>query len=241
MGYGEVEEFTEDTTLYTWGDRRVDFFVVLEGQASVSVPLVPRGEEIIYWHSPGEFIGNTYLLTERGMLIDVKVRSGSRILRISNASFRKFLTSESDVAEVVLAAFMHRCMSLVSGSKGGSPGFGLLQFERDPADSPFSRREPIPPSFHRPELEPEADGILAALRLSHLPLPVVLAPNIALEYPSNEVLAERLGVFEPISIDELYDVAIVGAGPAGLAAAVYAASEGLRGRPGTRRTGRYQQ
>ena len=228
MGYGEIQEFTEDATLYTWGDRRVDFFVVLEGQASVSVPLVPSGEEIIYRHSPSEFVGNTYLLTERGMLIDVKVRSGSRVLRIPNANFRKFLTSEPEVAEVVLAAFMHRCASLVSGSKGGALVVGYTNSNATLRIRRFLEGNRFPHRFLDPELEPEAEGILAALRLSHLPLPVVLAPNIALEDPSNEVLADRLGVFEPISVDELYDVAIVGAGPAGLAAAVYAASEGLR-------------
>lgn len=228
MKYGEVQEFTQDTTLYTWGERRVDFFVVLGGQASVSVPLVPAGEEIIYRHSPGEFVGNTYLLTERGMLIDVKVYSGSRVLRIPNADFRKFLTSEPDVAEIVLAAFMHRCMSLVAGSKGGALVMGYTNSNATLRIRRFLEGNRLPHRFLDPELEPEAEGILAALRLSHLPLPVVLAPNIALEDPSNEVLADRLGVFEPISGDELYDVAIVGAGPAGLAAAVYAASEGLR-------------
>jgi thioredoxin reductase (NADPH) len=172
MGYGEVEEFTEDTTLYTWGDRRVDFFVVLEGQASVSVPLVPRGEEIIYWHSPGEFIGNTYLLTERGMLIDVKVRSGSRILRISNASFRKFLTSESDVAEVVLAAFMHRCMSLVSGSKGGvlvlgySNSNATLRIRRFLEGNRFPHRF-IDPSWN---LKPTGSSPPCDFPISHFPL-----------------------------------------------------------------------
>jgi thioredoxin reductase (NADPH) len=228
MAHGEVQEFAEDTTLYTWGDRRVDFFIVLEGQASVSVPLVPSGEEIVYQHSHGEFVGNTYLLTQRGMLIDVKVCSGSRVLRIPNAGFRKFLTSEPEVAEVVLAAFIHRCMSFVSGSKGGALVVGYTTSNATLRIRRFLEGNRFPHRFLDPELEPEAEGILMALRLSHLPLPVVLALNIALEGPSNEILADRLGVFEPVSVDELYDVAIVGAGPAGLAAAVYAASEGLR-------------
>lgn len=228
MEYGEVESFSEPTTLYTWGDRRVDFFVVLEGRASVSVPLVPNGEETVYVHSRGEFVGNTTLLTERGMLIEVKVLSGSQVLRIRNCDFRKFLVSEPEVAEVVLAAFMHRCMSFVSGSKGGTLVMGYTNSSATLRIRRFLEGNRFPHRFLDPELEPEAEGILAALRLSHLPLPVVLAPNLALEDPSNEVLADRLGVFEPISVDDLYDVAIVGAGPAGLAAAVYAASEGLR-------------
>jgi thioredoxin reductase (NADPH) len=225
--YGRIDEFPTDTTLFSWGDRRVDFFVVLEGEVEVKVPLVPDGEKIIYRHTAGEFIGNTYLLTDRGMPIGATVIAGSRLLRIPNTNLRNFLTSEPEIGEIVVSAFTHRCMSVIAGANGGTLVVGNSGSSATIRIRRFLEGNRFPHRFLDPVQEPEAEGILTALKLSQVPLPIVLTRNLVLEDPSNETLAEKLGVFEPISVDDLYDIAIVGAGPAGLAAAVYAASEGL--------------
>lgn len=228
LSYGQKLDFDAPTRIYQSGTRHWDFFIVLQGEAAVSVPSLSKDEEVIYRHRAGEFSGNTYLLTDRAMLVGMSVRPGTKLLRICHDQFRSFLTSEPDIADTILPAFMFRCMNLVSRSQGGAVVVGTSGSTDTLRIRRFLTGNRYPHRFMDPENEPEAEGILAAMSLTKTDFPVVVSGPLMLRNPGNALLAEKLGLFEPVEADPLYDVAVIGAGPAGLAASVYAASEGLK-------------
>lgn len=123
---------------------------------------------------------------------------------------------------------MYRCMSLVAQMQGGALIIGSRQSADTLRIQRFLSGNRHPNRLLDPEIDPEAEGILTAMNLTQQEFPVVISGSIILQNPNNSTLAENLGLFEAIRSETVFDVAIIGAGPAGLAAAVYAASEGLQ-------------
>ena len=226
--YGAVRQFAQRSEIHKPGARCWDFLIVLEGELLVTCPTALEGEIIVSRHHGGEFVGNTYLLTEREMLVGLGASSGARTLSIPHEQFRRYLTSEPDIADIIVPAFMYRCMSLVAQMQGGALVIGPRQAADTLRIQRFLSGNRHPNRLLDPEIDPEAEGILAAMKLTMQEFPVVIAGSTILRNPDNATLAESLGLFEAVPDGRSFDVAIVGAGPAGLAAAVYAASEGLQ-------------
>ena len=151
-----------------------------------------------------------------------------RVLRISPESFRRLITAEPDIGEIIMRAFILRRTAFISHAQGGvtliDPGTSAdgVRLER------FLRRNGYPITAMR-ELNQEYDSVMQRYGLTpdHLPVVVIHLNDQLLSKPSNHALAEALGLVEEIDCSQVVDVAIVGGGPAGLSAAVYAASEGL--------------
>ena len=226
--YGVVRQFEQRSEIHKPGARCWDFLIVLEGELLVTCPTALEGEIIVSRHHGGEFVGNTYLLTEREMLVGLGASSGARTLSIPHEQFRRYLTSEPDIADIIVPAFMYRCMSLVAQMQGGALIIGARQAADTLRIQRFLSGNRHPNRLLDPEIDPEAEGILAAMKLTMQEFPVVIAGSTILQNPDNATLAESLGLFEAVPDGRSFDVAIVGAGPAGLATAVYAASEGLQ-------------
>ncbi len=226
--FGTEEPLPAGTYVFRRGDRGVDFFLVLEG----SIEIVDSDEEgeptVITTHGPRQFSGELDLFNDRQVLVSGRTGADSRVVRIKRPDFRRMVTAESDIAEIIMRAYILRRVGLIRHSRGGvtvvgsSHGGDTLRIER------FLMRNGYPHRLLDTERDEDAQSFLACFELTPAELPVVVtSDHTVLRNPSNTELADALGLTETIDPDFVYDLTVVGAGPAGLAAAVYGASEGL--------------
>jgi len=226
--FGTVEELPAGTILVRRGDRAVDFRVVIEGAIEIVDEGTDHRAEVLTVHGPGQFAGELDLFNNRAVLVGARTGADSRILRIPRRAFRRMLDSEPDIGEIVTRAFILRRVGLMLHAQAGVLLIGsphdaeMLRIER------FLARNGYPHRVVDSDADPDAEGFTECLSLGRGDLPAVILPGgEALRNPATPELADRLGLTEDFDPARIHDVAVVGAGPAGLAAAVYAASEGL--------------
>lgn len=229
-GYGRVQRVDAQTLLYERGQRTVDFFLVLTGHIDI-FEVDSQGEVLaITRHTRGQFTGELDLLNHREVLVSGRAGDHTEVVRLQRGEFRQLLSSEPDIAELITRAYILRRVSLVQHGLGGVT---LIGHPHDPETmrlQNFLTRNGYPHNvLDSSHLTDEVGGnALASFGVSDQQLPVVVTPGHGvLRNPSTAVLADTLGLTEQMDSKKIYDVAIVGAGPGGLAAAVYAASEGL--------------
>ncbi|WP_160003376.1 FAD-dependent oxidoreductase [Rhizobium sp. 18055] len=226
--YGREEIVADDGFVFERGQRAIDFFLVLEGEIELFIDDVRRGRRSVFTYHPGQFSGEQNIFTRRPMLLSGLAKSGSRLLRVANRDFHAFITGEPDIGETIIRAYILRRAGFVRHAEGGV----LLMGNRHHADvlriQRFLTRNLYPVAVVDPATEDGAAPLMQRFGAMSGDLPVVVTPdNKIWSRPSNAALADLLGISEPPEADVVYDVAVVGAGPAGLAASVYGASEGL--------------
>jgi thioredoxin reductase (NADPH) len=230
--FGAVEDLARGTVLFARGDRTVDFFLVLEGNIEIHED-GPDGQPRVFTvHAQNQFTGELDLFNDRDILVGGRMGADGRVVRMNRVQFRRLLAAEPDIGEIVMRAFILRRVGFIEHQQGavtlvgprrsadglriqrflGRNGYPVRALGLDAADGEAA----------------EAREVLAAngLTLEDTPL-VVCGPGRVLVRPSNRELGECLGISERLPADAVFDLAVVGAGPSGLAAAVYAASEGL--------------
>lgn len=225
--FGIEESLPACTVLFERGDVGVDFFIVLDGHIEIYEHNLER-TNIIHVHRAQQFTGELDLFNRRKILVGGRLGEDGRVLRISPEAFRRLITAEPDIGEIIMRAFILRRTAFISHAQGGVT---LI----DPATSAdgvrlerFLRRNGYPITVLR-NAGRDYNELMERYGLMPAQLPVVLIHlnDQILSKPSNHQLAEALGLVEEIDCSQVVDVAIVGGGPAGLSAAVYAASEGL--------------
>jgi thioredoxin reductase (NADPH) len=185
-------------------------------------------ENIVATLSDRQFTGELDLLDGRRTLLDCRAVKQSRILRIGRSALQQLMRSESEIANLIMQACIGRRFDIVRHAAGGV----ILVGHGHSADTirlqRFMTRNGYPYRTLDADTDQDADSVVQCFALDHDQLPVTLLPGERiLRNPSNIQLADELGITDLRDASKEYDVAIVGAGPAGLAAAVYAASEGL--------------
>jgi thioredoxin reductase (NADPH) len=226
--YGERHVFDGGEYLYDVGDRGVDFFVVLEGAVDVMSSDGRGGHVLITTHVPGSFTGELDHVTGRAVLVCARATRPTTVIRVQRASFRRMVSAEPDIAEVILRAFILRRVDLIEHAEGGTVIVGDARSSSALRIQSFLTRNGYPHRLLDIGSDPDAQPALEAFHVGRNALPVViLSSEQVLENPTNREMADALGIAETLDPVHVYDVAVVGAGPAGLAAAVYAASEGL--------------
>jgi thioredoxin reductase (NADPH) len=225
--YGREEAFPATVALFSHGERGVDMFVVLDGQIDMSLPAASGGSKVIAHHQRFDFTGELNLLNSQGSLVDARTVGESRLLRIPRSGLRRLMRAEGDIANLIMQATIWRRIGIISETGGGIILKGhagdaeTIQLQR------FLLRNTYP---HRIVETTETDSTqIDDYRSDHestLPA-VVLSDGRTLHRPTITQLADELGITELPDPHKIYDVTVVGAGPSGLAAAVYAASEGL--------------
>ena len=225
---GTEQSVEAATLLFVRGDRDVDMFVVLDGQLEVFETDGQVGENIVAVLSPGQFTGELDLLDNRQTLLGCRAMVKSHILRIGRFSLKQILRTETEIANIILQACIGRRFDIVRYAAGGVLLVGLGHSADTIRLQRFLTRVGHPYRMLDADTDTDAGALLRCFDLDHDQLPVALLPGQRLlRNPSNVVLADALGIGDLRDGSKTYDVAIVGAGPAGLAAAVYAASEGL--------------
>jgi thioredoxin reductase (NADPH) len=226
--FGKVRSYDDGATLAKVGEVGPGLTIILAGQVEIvrrdelghSTPIVTYG--------PGSFMGELAQLAGRPALIDAHAREPVEALIISPDQLRALLIAEAELGERIMRALILRRMGLLETGAGGPvivgrPGNGdVLRLEG------FLRRNGHPRQTLDPDTDAEAKALIERFHIDPGQLPIVLCPGgQLLRNPSEGELARCIGLVRPIDPTRIYDVAIVGAGPAGLAAAVYAGSEGL--------------
>ena len=226
--FGQEESPAPGTLLFERGQRQVDFFLILEGCVEIlehDLEGVPHPLRVI---RERRFTGELTLFNERQALVSARTGTGTRVVRVRREGFRRLISSEPDIGEIIMRAFILRRVALIRHSNAGVELVGPARSGDTLRLQRFMQRNGYPYRLLDTDSDPEAAEFLSGFGLSQEDLPVVVSPGrVILRNPGNSELADALGLVEALEPDRTYDVAVVGAGPAGLAAAVYAASEGL--------------
>lgn len=227
FAFGHAEGVEDGAFLFRRGDRGADFFLCLEGGIEVLDSDVSGRERVVHVHEPRQFTGELDLFNDRKIFVSARAMPGTRVVRVGRAAFRHMIAAEPDIGEIVMRAFILRRVGMLLHGEAGVALVGPSHAADTSRIETFLTRNALPHRRIDTERDPEAASFLECFSLTDADLPVVVADGQVLRSPTNAQLADALGLADAVDPDHVYDVVVVGAGPAGLAAAVYAASEGL--------------
>lgn len=225
--FGHEEEVAAGDVLYRAGDASYDFFVVLAGHAQI-VRRDTDGEGIIATYGPGGFLGELNLLTGQRPYLTCRVSAPGRVLRIPRDTFRRLMGEKPELADLIFTAFSARREILRAGDGARAIRIVGSRYSADAmALRAFATRSHLPHEWIDLEESVDPDVVLAGMGLRPPDAPAVITPTAVLRHTSPGEFAEHLGLtFQPVP-GTLFDLVVIGSGPAGLAAAVYGTSEGL--------------
>jgi len=226
--FGEASAYAAGEHIVTAGDVAPGLIVVLSGSVDITQDGGLGRRETIVTHGPGSFVGELAQLSARPSLVNAEAAEPVEAFVIASQRLRDLMVQEANLGERIMRALILRRVGLLESATSGPIIIG-------PADNAdvlrlqgFLARSGQPHRVLDSGSDPCAKTLVERFDVDPHHLPVVLCPNGRLLLnPGEKDLARCIGLLRPIDADRLYDVAIVGAGPAGLAAAVYAASEGL--------------
>jgi thioredoxin reductase (NADPH) len=227
--FGTVRSYAADELLAEVGKTTDGLKVILSGTVNVARynPSSGDGDLIVTYH-PGSFLGELGQLSGRPALVNARAQSAVEALTIPPDRLRALLIAEAELGERIMRALILRRVGLLEVGSGGPVIIGRAENRDVLRLAGFLRRNAHPHQELDPEVDVEAKTLLDRFHVATDRLPLVICPNGQLLHnPSESALARCLGLVGPIDPQRLFDVAIVGAGPAGLAASVYAGSEGL--------------
>ncbi len=226
--FGEVRSYGAGEALAKVGDVGHGLTIILAGHVDVTRHDQSGLRTPIVTHGAGAFMGELAQLAGRPALVDAHAQGAVEALTIRPDRLRALLVAEAELGERIMRALILRRVGLIETGAGGPVIVGragngdVLRLEG------FLRRNGHPRQTLNPETDPEAKALIDRFHVDPGQLPIVLCPNgQLLRNPSEIELARCIGLVGPIDPNRVYDVAVVGAGPAGLATAVYAGSEGL--------------
>jgi thioredoxin reductase (NADPH) len=227
--FGELRAFAPGERLAKVGDVGVGLSIVLAGEVEVvRYDSAGRAASIVT-HGPGAFLGELAQLSGRPALVDATARGPVEALTVAPDQLRALLVAEAELGERIMRALILRRVGLLETGAGGPVIVGRADNGDVLRLQGFLRNNGHPHLRLDPETDADAKALIERFQVDPGQLPIVLCPaGQLLRNPGETELARCIGLVGPIDPDRVYDLAIVGAGPAGLAAAVYAGSEGLR-------------
>ncbi len=224
--FGTVRAFAEGEVLARIGDTGRGLAIILSG--ALDVTRHEGAHELIVTHGPGGFMGELAQLAGRPGLLDAQAKQAGEALLIPPDRLRALLIAEAELGERIMRALILRRMSLLETGAGGPVVIGHADDGNVLRIRNFLHHNAYPHQGLDPRTDPEARALIERFHIDADLLPIVLCPDGEfLRNPDEQELARCLGLLQPIDPTRVYDVAVVGAGPAGLATSVYAASEGL--------------
>jgi len=214
--------------LYREGDSAYDFYILLSGAVDVLVGVGSADERCITRHGPGRFMGELNLLSGLRVFVSARVVEPGEVLVVPVGALRRVIATLPALSDKILATFMARRADLLTDAAGGTRVVGSRFSPEAQQLREFLARTRVPYQWLDADADPEVDRILREFRLEPSELPAVISSGTVLRRPTPGALSEYLGLTLGRLPDRCFDLVIVGGGPAGLAAAVYGASEGLR-------------
>jgi thioredoxin reductase (NADPH) len=223
-GVGEERTAEVGDILYQVGDQRYPFIVILEGEVAI---LDAAGQEIVR-HGSSNFLGEINLLSGQTVFLTAVVTQPLRYIAVERGDLQKILFEDEPLSDLVLSTFIRRREALQAVQGIGVEIVGPHSSPATMRMIEFARRQRLPFTWRDPSRtdDPEAEALVADLTADSLPL-VRLPGGPELRGPSTGQVSRALGIGLELAPREEVDLLVVGAGPAGLGAAVYGASEGL--------------
>jgi thioredoxin reductase (NADPH) len=226
--FGEVRSYHMGEALAKVGEVGHGLTVILAGTVDITQHDESGSREPIVTHGPGSFMGELAQLAGRPALVDAYAQEPVMAVIIPPERLRALLVAEAELGERIMRALILRRVGLLETGAGGPVIVGRAENGDVIRLEGFLSRNGHPHQRLNPDIDPEAKALVERFRFEPGQLPIVLCPGgQLLRNPSETELARCIGLVGPIDPDRVYDVAVVGAGPASLATAVYAASEGL--------------
>ena len=226
--YGSVRPTTAGEVLFRADDRGYDFYVVLSGAVAIVDDFGTPRERTLVEVGPDQFLGEMNLVTREAIYVTAVVREAGEVLVIPRARMRDVVSHQTEVGNLILRTFIRR-RELMMQMEAGPEVIGS-RYSRDYMRlCQFLARNRL--YHHAIDLETDAGAaeLLGTLGVDPADTPVVIAPDgSVLRNPSNAELAVAVGLSPAEPEHATYDLVVIGAGPGGLAASVYGASEGLR-------------
>jgi thioredoxin reductase (NADPH) len=223
---GSRRPVTAGEYLYREGDIGYDFYVVLAGAVEIVVQ-ADNAETVITRHGPGRFLGELSLLTGQRVFVSARVVEPGEVLQVPADTLRHLLSTKPGLGDTILAAFLARRSILLTGAAATLRVIGSRFSPESLRLREFLSRNRIPHEWVDAERAADVERLLRELGITASELPVVITTGALLRQPTPGELASYLGLTLDSLPERCFDLVIVGGGPAGLAAAVYGASEGL--------------
>jgi thioredoxin reductase (NADPH) len=223
---GDRRQLLEGQVLFDSGELNCDFFVVLKGLVGIVDGFGTPSEQVLGIHGEGRFVGELNLMTGEPAYLTALVRESGEAIVLTHESLESLIGREQQLGDLILTAFIARRAILVDAGSGVRLiGSSLSEDSRRLRE--FLTRNRVPHSFIDPENDAKADLLVRELPVDPRELPLLVRGSTVLRNPTNIEAANALNLRHTKSSEAPWDVVVVGAGPAGLGAAVYAGSEGL--------------
>jgi thioredoxin reductase (NADPH) len=226
--FGSSTAYCAGTRIVTSGCHAPGFVVLLSGKLEVSQETALNRREVIVTYGAGQFTGELAQLSDRPALVDLDVLEDATVIIITADRLRDVLVQEAALGERIMRALILRRANLLEISAGGPIIIGRSEAADVLRLQGFLRRNVQPHRVIDPDRDPDAAALIERFDIDVHHLPIVLCANgKLLRNPGEKELARCMGLSRRLDETKTFDIAIVGSGPAGLAAAVYSSSEGL--------------
>jgi thioredoxin reductase (NADPH) len=225
--HGRKRKVEPGEILIEQGARMISFYVVLSGEIEIVRP-GGNTETVITTHSTGQFTGEVNMIAGRRALVRARVTKAGEVLELTREELLGLVQTDSEISDLLMRAFIQRRVQLIAHGLGDVVLVGSKHSADTLRIKEFLMRNGHPYAYLDLEHDTDVEDILPRFHITADCIPVVICrDDLVLRNPTNRQLADCLGFNEVIDPAHVHDVVVVGAGPAGLAAAVYAASEGL--------------
>jgi thioredoxin reductase (NADPH) len=226
--HGTLRVTRQGDILIDLGEVAAPFFVVLTGELETVRPSDDSSETLVSRSVPGQFTGEVNTLSGRPALFQTRVVRAGKVIELDRHNMLTLVQDDAELSEIVMRAFLFRRAELVAAGVGDVILIGSTHSAATLRIKDFLMRNGHPYSYIDLECDPDVEKLLTGFRVGVDEIPVVICRgNVVLRNPTVQQIADCLGFNESIEETALRDLIVVGAGPAGLAAAVYGASEGL--------------
>ena len=225
--HGHIRSVQSGEVLIEQGDKSVPFFVVTTGEVEIIRPCGAR-ETLVTVHGSGEFTGEVNMLSGRRSLVRARAIKPCKVIELDHQQMLALVQTDAELSDILMRAFILRRVELISAGVGDIVLVGSAYSAGTLRIKEFLMRNGHPYSYIDLEHDPDVQNLLDSFQISANEIPVLIfRGQLVLRNAGNQEIADCLGFNESIDQTRVRDIVVIGAGPSGLAAAVYGASEGL--------------
>jgi thioredoxin reductase (NADPH) len=225
--YGRMRSVQPGEVLIEQGDTSVPFFVVITGEVEIVRPFDAH-ETLVTIHGYGEFTGEANMLSGRRSFFRARATKAGNVIELDHQQMLTLVQTDAELSDILMRAFILRRVELIAAGIGDIILIGSTHSASTLRIKEFLMRNGHPYSYIDLERDPDVQNLLDSFQISASEIPVLICRGqVVLRNPGNQQIADCLGFNESIDQTQVRDLIVIGAGPSGLAAAVYGASEGL--------------
>ncbi len=225
--HGRLRSIQQGEVLIESGDRVVPFFIITAGQIEIVRPS-GTGQTLITVHGPGGFTGEINMLSGRRSIVRAQAIASGEVVQLTRERILALVQTDAELSEIFMRAFIFRRVELIAHGMGDAVLIGSSHCAGTLRVKEFLTRNSHPYTYIDLDREADIQAMLDQFHVTAGDIPVLISrEKVVLRNPTDQQIADCLGFNEAIDETQVHDLVIIGAGPSGLAAAVYGASEGL--------------